>query len=48
MSKRKFQRLVFHPANQKLFDLLEKIQKIAKIAFEVAAQAILEHFINAS
>ena len=47
-SKRKFQRLVFHPANQNLFDFLEKIQKKAKNAFELAAQAILEHFINAS
>ena len=45
--KHKFQRLVFNPANQKLFDFLDELQKLAKDAFGVAAQAIIEHFIYA-
>ena len=43
----KFQRLVFNRANQKLFDFLEELQKLAKDAFGVAAQAIIEQFIYA-
>ena len=46
-AKHKFQRLVFNPANQKLIDFLEKLQKLAKDAFGVAAQAIIEQFIYA-
>ena len=46
-AKHKFQRLVFSPANQKLFDFLDELQKLAKDAFEVAAQAIIEQFIYA-
>ena len=44
-AKHKFQRLVFNPANQKLIDFLDELQKLAKDAFVVAAQAIIEQFI---
>ena len=40
-AKHKFQRLVFNPANQ------DELQKLAKDAFGVAAQAIIEQFIYA-
>ena len=43
-AKHKFQRLVFNPANQKLIDFLDELQKLA---FGVAAQAIIEQFIYA-
>ena len=46
-AKHKFQRLVFNPANQKLIDFLDDFQKLAKAAFGVAAQAIIEQFIYA-
>ena len=46
-TKHKFQRLVFNPANQKLIDFLDELQKLAKDAFGVAAQAIIEQFIYA-
>ena len=46
-TKHKFQLLVFNPANQKLIDLLDELQKLAKDAFGVAAQAIIEQFIYA-
>ena len=46
-AKHKFQRLVFNPANQKLIDFLDELQKLAKDAFGVAAQAIIEQFIFA-
>ena len=46
-AKHKFQRLVFNPANQKLVDFLDELQKLAKEAFGVAAQAIIEQFIYA-
>ena len=46
-AKHKFQRLVFNPANQKLIDFLDELQKLAKDAFGVAAQAIIEQFICA-
>ena len=36
-AKHKFQRLVFNPANQKLIDFLDELQKLAKDAFGVAA-----------
>ena len=45
--KHKFQRLVFNPANQNLIDFLDELQKLAKDAFGVAAQAIIEQFIYA-
>ena len=44
-AKHKFQRLVFNPSNQKLIDFLDELQKLAKDAFGVAAQAILEQII---
>ena len=44
-AKHKFQRLVFNPTNQKLIDFLDELQKLAKDAFGVAAQAIIEQFI---
>ena len=46
-AKCKFQRLIFNPANQKLFDFLNELPKLAKDAFGVAAQAIIEQFIYA-
>ena len=46
-AKHKFQRLVFNPANQKLIDFLDELQKLVKDAFRVAAQAIIEQFIHA-
>ena len=46
-AKHKFQRLVFNPANQKLIDFLDELQKLAKDAFGVAAQAIIEQLIYA-
>ena len=45
--KHKFQRLVFNPATQKLIDFLDELQELAKDAFGVAAQAIIEQFIYA-
>ena len=44
-AKHKFQWLVFNPENQKLIDFLDELQKLAKDAFGVAAQAIIEQFI---
>ena len=46
-AKHKFERLVFSPANQKLTDFLDELQKLAKDAFGVAAQAIIDLFIYA-
>ena len=46
-AKHKFQQLVFNRANQKLIDFLDELQKLAKDAFGVAAQAIIEQFIYA-
>ena len=46
-AKHKFQRLVFNPANQKLIDFLDKLQKLAKDAFGVAAQDNIKQFICA-
>ena len=46
-AKHKFQRLVFNPTNQKVIDFLDELQKLAKDAFGVAAQAIIEQFIYA-
>ena len=42
--KPKFQQLVFNTANQKLIDFLNELQKSAKDAFGVDAQAIIEQF----
>ena len=47
MAKHKFQRLFFKPANPKLIDFLGELQKLAKYAFGVAAQDIIEQFIYA-
>ena len=46
-AKHKFQQLVFTPANQKLIDFLNELQKLAKEAFAVAAQANIEQFVYA-
>ena len=46
-AKHKFQQLVFNPANQKLIDFLDELQKLAKDAFGVDAQAIIDQFIYA-
>ena len=46
-AKHKFQKLVFSPANQKLVDFLDELQRLAKDAFGIAAHAIIEQFIYA-
>ena len=46
-AEHKFQRLVFNPANQKLIDFLDELQKLAKDVFGVAAEAIIEQLIYA-
>ena len=46
-AKYKFQKLVFNPANQKLVEFLDELQKLAKDAFGKAAHAIIEQFIYA-
>ena len=46
-AQHKFQKLVFNPANQKLVDFLDELQKLAKDAFGIAAHAIIEQFIYA-
>ena len=46
--KHKFEQLVFNPATQKLIDFLDELQKLAKDAFGVAAQAIIDQFIYAT
>ena len=46
-AKHKFQKLVFNPANQKLVDFLDELQKLAKDAFGIAAHAIIDQFIFA-
>ena len=46
-AKHKFQKLVFNPANQKLVDFLDELQKLAKDVFGIAAQAIIQQFIYA-
>ena len=47
-AKHKIQDLVFNPANQKLIEFLDELQKLAKDAFGVAAQAIIEQLIYAN
>ena len=46
-AKHKFQQLVFNPANQKLIEFLDELQKLAKDAFGAAAQAIINQLIYA-
>ena len=46
-AKHNFQKLVFNPANQKLVDFLDELQKLAKDAFGITAHAIIEQFIYA-
>ena len=43
----KYQKHVFNPANRKMVDFLDELQKLAKDAFGIAAHAIIEQFINA-
>ena len=47
MAKHKFQRLVFNPGNQNVNDFLDELQKLAKDAIGVAAQAIIAQIIFA-
>ena len=47
MAKHKFQQLVFNPANQMLIDFWDELQKLAKDAFGVAAQTVIDQFIYA-
>ena len=46
-AKHKFQQLDFTPANQKLVDFPDELQKLAEKAFGIAAHAIIEQFISA-
>ena len=46
-AKHKFEKFVFNPANQKLIDFLDELQKLAKDAFGIAAHAFIEQFIYA-
>ena len=46
-AKNKFQKLVFNPANHKLVDFLDELQKLAKNALEIATHAIIEQLIYA-
>ena len=46
-AKHKFPRLVFNPANWKIIEFLYELQKLAKDAFRVAAQEIIEQFFYA-
>ena len=46
-AKHKCQQMVFNPANKKLIDFLDALQKLAEDAVGVAAQAIIEQFIYA-
>ena len=43
-AKHKVQKLVFTPVNQKIVEFLDKLQKLAKDAFGIAAHAIIEQF----
>ena len=45
LAKHKFERLVFNAANHNLIDFLDELQKLPKVAFGVAAQAIIEKFV---
>ena len=44
-AKHKFQKLVFNPANWKLVDFLDELQKLAKDAFVIAVYVIIEQFV---
>ena len=46
-AKHKFQKLVFNPANQNLVDFFDELQRLAKHAFGIPANAIIEQFIYA-
>ena len=46
-AKDKFQRVVFNPAKQRLIDFPDELQKLAKEAFGVAAEASIEQFMYA-
>ena len=46
-AKHKLQKLVFNPANQKLVDFLDELQRLAKDAFGIAAHAIIEQLMYA-
>ena len=46
-SKRNFQKPVFSPANQKLVDFCDELEKLAENAFGIPAHAIIEQFIYA-
>ena len=41
-AKHNFQKLVFNPANQKLVDFLDELQKRSEDAYGIAAYAIIE------
>ena len=46
-ARHKCPQLVFNPANQHLIDFLDELQNLAKDAFGVAAQGIIDQFIYA-
>ena len=45
-AKHKFQKIVFNPANQKLVDFLDELEKLSKDAFGTAAHTIIGQFIH--
>ena len=46
-AKHNLQKFVCSPANHKLVEFLDELQKLAKDAFGIAAHAIVEQFIYA-
>ena len=44
-AKYKLRKLTFNSANPKLFEFLDELKELAKDAFGIAAQAIIEQFI---
>ena len=46
-AKHQFQKLVFNPANQNVVNFFDELQKLAKDAFGIADNAIIEQFICA-
>ena len=47
-AKHKLLKIVFNPADQKLVDFLDELQRLAKDALGIAAHAIIEQFIYAN
>ena len=45
-AKHKFPKLVFNPANQKLVDFTDELQKLGKNAVGMAGHAVINQFIQ--